>query len=95
MNAYAEYEFIFILKSNTVAAAKERELAWQKIADRVNACNPTGTKRTWQQLKMKCKNILPTAMLEFTMRKRGGPSTSTAQLTSSVRCCSALAHYLE
>ena len=36
MNAYAEYEFIFILKSNTVAAAKERELAWQKIADRVN-----------------------------------------------------------
>ncbi|MGH0139152.1 UNVERIFIED_CONTAM: hypothetical protein FKN15_057976 [Acipenser sinensis] len=37
MNAYAEYEYIFKKKSNTVPAAKERELAWQKIADRVNA----------------------------------------------------------
>ncbi|KAK1152883.1 hypothetical protein AOXY_G30585 [Acipenser oxyrinchus oxyrinchus] len=37
MNAYAEYEYIFKKKRNTVAAAKERELAWQKIADRVNA----------------------------------------------------------
>ncbi|CAL8236066.1 unnamed protein product [Boreogadus saida] len=37
MTAYAESEHIFLLKSNTMAAAKNRELAWEKIADRVNA----------------------------------------------------------
>ena len=37
MTAYAESKHIFLKKSNTVAAAKERELAWQKIADQVNA----------------------------------------------------------
>ena len=35
MTAYAESEHIFLLKSNTMAAAKKRELAWKKIADRV------------------------------------------------------------
>ncbi len=34
---YGEYEHIFRNKSNTAAAAKERELAWKKIAARVNA----------------------------------------------------------
>ena len=35
MTAYAESEHIFLLKSNTMAAAKKWELAWEKIADRV------------------------------------------------------------
>ncbi|XP_030208314.1 uncharacterized protein LOC115540858 isoform X2 [Gadus morhua] len=73
MTAYAESEHIFLKRSNTVAAAKERELVWQKIADRVNACNPTGTKRTWQQLKMKYKNVVQTAnRKKAEARKTGG-----------------------
>ncbi|KAL0985643.1 hypothetical protein UPYG_G00159860 [Umbra pygmaea] len=60
MTAYGEYEPTLKKKGNTIAAARERELAWWKIADRFNACNPTGTKRTWQQLKMKYKNIVQT-----------------------------------
>ncbi|KAL0969847.1 hypothetical protein UPYG_G00233160 [Umbra pygmaea] len=77
MTAYAAYEPTFKRKSNTMAAAKERELAWQKIAERVNACNPTGTKRTWQQLKMKYKNILQTANRKKADARRtgGGPPT--------------------
>ncbi|CAI5638245.1 unnamed protein product [Oreochromis niloticus] len=61
LGVYGEYEHIFRKKGNTAAAAKERELAWERIAARMNACNPTGTKRTWQQLKMKYKNIVQTA----------------------------------
>ncbi|KAK0152851.1 hypothetical protein N1851_005488 [Merluccius polli] len=35
MLAYGKYEHIFRRKSNTAAAAKEREAAWEKIAARV------------------------------------------------------------
>ena len=31
MQAYVEYERIFCRKSNTAAAAKERETAWEEI----------------------------------------------------------------
>ncbi|XP_056456667.1 uncharacterized protein LOC130390630 isoform X1 [Gadus chalcogrammus] len=73
MTAHAESEHIFLKRSNTVAAAKVRDLEWQKIADRVNACNPTGTKRTWQQLKMKYKNVVQTAnRKKAEARKTGG-----------------------
>ncbi len=37
MQAYGEREHIFRKKSNTAAAAKEREAAWEEIAARVNA----------------------------------------------------------
>ncbi len=36
LQVYGEYEHVFRKKSNTAAAAKERELAWEKIAARVN-----------------------------------------------------------
>nr|XP_020442595.1 uncharacterized protein LOC109952078 isoform X2 [Monopterus albus] len=73
LQAYSDYEPIFRKRSNTVAAAKERELAWGKIAARVNACNPAGIKRTWQQLKMKYKNIIQTAnRKKAEARKTGG-----------------------
>ncbi|XP_048844130.1 uncharacterized protein LOC125725074 isoform X1 [Brienomyrus brachyistius] len=73
MMAYAEYEHAISKKGNTIVAAKEREQAWQKIADRVNACNPTGIKRTWQQIKMKYKNIVQTAnRKKAEARKTGG-----------------------
>ncbi|XP_039538961.1 uncharacterized protein LOC120491741 [Pimephales promelas] len=61
MLAYEEYKPIIMKKSNTAAYAKERQLAWQKITDRVNACNPSGAKRTLCQVKMKHKNILQKA----------------------------------
>jgi len=37
MQAYGEHEHVFRRKCNTVAATKERETAWEKIAARVNA----------------------------------------------------------
>ena len=37
MHAYAEQEHIFTQKSNTAAAARARERAWQEIAEQVNA----------------------------------------------------------
>ncbi|GAA6084310.1 uncharacterized protein LOC109952078 isoform X1, partial [Tachysurus ichikawai] len=58
---------------NTAAAAKDRELAWEKIAVRVNACNPAGIKRMWQQIKMKYKNIMQSANRQKAEgRKTGG-----------------------
>ncbi|KAK0140603.1 hypothetical protein N1851_022417 [Merluccius polli] len=73
MHAYGEYLHVFRKKSNTAAAAKERETAWENIASRVNACNPAGEKRTWQQLKMKYKNIVQKAnRKEADSRKTGG-----------------------
>ncbi|XP_035246716.1 dynactin subunit 1-like isoform X2 [Anguilla anguilla] len=71
--AYNDYVHIFHKKSNTSAAAKERELAWKTIADRVNACNPGGSRRTWQQVKVKYKNIIQTAnRKKAEARKTGG-----------------------
>lgn len=61
MRTYGEFEHVFKKKCNTAAAAKEREAAWEKIAARVNACNSAGVTRTWQQLKMKYKNMVQTA----------------------------------
>ncbi|XP_030289826.1 uncharacterized protein LOC115591728 isoform X2 [Sparus aurata] len=73
MQAYVEYEHIFRRKSNTAAAAKERETAWEEIAARVNACSPTGEKRTWKQLKLKYKNIIQQAnRKKAEARKTGG-----------------------
>ncbi|XP_059215854.1 uncharacterized protein LOC131993817 [Centropristis striata] len=89
MQSYGEYEHIFRRKSNTAAAAKERETAWEKIAARVNACNPTGERRTWRQLKMKHKNIIQKAnRKKAEARKTGGgppppPLTEAEELALS------------
>lgn len=37
MHAYEEFKPIILKRSNTAASAKARELAWQKIMERVNA----------------------------------------------------------
>ena len=37
LQAYSESEHVFRRKCNTVAAAKERETSWEKVAARVNA----------------------------------------------------------
>ncbi|XP_076871306.1 uncharacterized protein LOC143521820 [Brachyhypopomus gauderio] len=73
MSAYAEHEILFRHKSNSAAAAKQRDSAWAKIADRVNVCNPSGIKRTWQQVKMKYKNLVQSANRKRAeVRKTGG-----------------------
>ncbi|KAI7796082.1 hypothetical protein IRJ41_013654 [Triplophysa rosa] len=61
MEFYEEVKDTIRKKVNTNAIIKEREKAWQTIADRLNATNLTGHKRTWQQVKIKYKNILQAA----------------------------------
>ncbi|KAM9438947.1 uncharacterized protein ACWYII_044517 isoform 2-T8 [Salvelinus alpinus] len=58
MEAYEEVKDIIKKKGNTATVIKQREKAWQSIADRLNALNMNGPKRTWQQVKIKYKNIL-------------------------------------
>ncbi|XP_056598334.1 uncharacterized protein LOC130421137 isoform X5 [Triplophysa dalaica] len=83
LQAYGEYEPIFRKKSNTAAAAKERALAWEKIASRVNACNPSAIKRTWQQLKMKYKNIIQSANRKRAEARKTGGGPAPPPLTDA------------
>ncbi|XP_056604801.1 uncharacterized protein LOC130421109 isoform X3 [Triplophysa dalaica] len=75
LQAYGEYEPIFRKKSNTAAAAKERALAWEKIASRVNA--------TWQQLKMKYKNIIQSANRKRAEARKTGGGPAPPPLTDA------------
>uniref|UniRef100_A0A1A8QLL0 Myb-like domain-containing protein n=1 Tax=Nothobranchius pienaari TaxID=704102 RepID=A0A1A8QLL0_9TELE len=85
LQTYEEYGHVFSKKSNTAAASKERKAAWEKIAARVNACNSSGEKRTWIQLKMKYKNLIQKANRKRAESMAGqhqdrDASTSTTQL---------------
>ncbi|XP_068994685.1 uncharacterized protein [Embiotoca jacksoni] len=83
LKLYEEEREILTAKSNTTTASKLREEAWQRIADRINAVSDSGYKRTWQQVKVKHKNIVQTAkrkMIEV-MRNEGG--SATPSLTSA------------
>ncbi|XP_034566581.1 uncharacterized protein LOC117831812 isoform X2 [Notolabrus celidotus] len=82
----------FFLKTNTAAGAKQRETAWENIAARVNACNHVGEKRTWQQLRMKYKNIVQTAnRKKADARKTGGgpapPPLTEAEALALIQNC--------
>ncbi|KAK5871847.1 hypothetical protein PBY51_012590 [Eleginops maclovinus] len=57
MRSYEEYKPTLAAKSNTAAANKARLGCWQQITDRVNS-GTSSAKRTWQQVKMKYKNII-------------------------------------
>ncbi|KAI7803053.1 putative myb/SANT-like DNA-binding domain-containing protein 4-like [Triplophysa rosa] len=83
LQAYSEYEHIFRKKSNTAAAAKERESAWGKIASRVNACNRSAIKRTWQQMKMKYKNIIQSANRKRAEARKTGGGPAPPPLTDA------------
>ncbi|KAF5890507.1 uncharacterized protein DAT39_019771 [Clarias magur] len=61
LKAFEEHKAVITAKCNTAAAAKSRVEAWQNIADRLNAANPNNVKRTWQQVKIKYKNIVQCA----------------------------------
>ncbi|XP_028321114.1 uncharacterized protein LOC114474792 isoform X2 [Gouania willdenowi] len=58
LDSYQEFNHLICRKGNTILAIKEREKGWQAIANRLNATNISGEKRTWQQVKIKYKNIL-------------------------------------
>nr|XP_057916329.1 uncharacterized protein LOC131108912 [Doryrhamphus excisus]XP_057916330.1 uncharacterized protein LOC131108912 [Doryrhamphus excisus] len=58
MEVYEEVKEQIKMKGNTATIIKQRKKAWQSIADRLNALNMTQSPRTWQQVKIKYKNIL-------------------------------------
>ncbi|XP_059915848.1 uncharacterized protein LOC132463588 isoform X1 [Gadus macrocephalus] len=61
LESYDEEKGVIMRKCNTKASAIMRNKAWQRIADRVNSCNPTAPKRTREQVKMKYKNVVQAA----------------------------------
>ncbi|CAM4512426.1 unnamed protein product [Leuciscus chuanchicus] len=81
MEAYEEVKDIIKKKGNTATVIKQREKAWQSIADRLNALNMNGPKRTWQQVKIKYKNILQNAVKKNTHRQSTGGGSPKADLT--------------
>ncbi|XP_028816625.1 uncharacterized protein LOC114768476 [Denticeps clupeoides] len=75
LEGYREFSAIIRTKGNTAKAAKTRKEGWQKVADRLNAVN-TSTPRTWEQVKIKYKNILQTAnRKKAELQKNGGRSS--------------------
>uniref|UniRef100_A0A1A7XJ58 Myb/SANT-like DNA-binding domain-containing protein n=2 Tax=Iconisemion striatum TaxID=60296 RepID=A0A1A7XJ58_9TELE len=82
LKLYEEEREILTAKSNTTSASKLREEAWQRIADKINAVSDSGYRRTWQQVKIKHKNITQTAKRKKvdTLRTEGGsPSLNSAE----------------
>ncbi|XP_057196972.1 GT1 domain-containing protein isoform X1 [Triplophysa rosa] len=61
IEGYEEVKHLLKTKGNTVAASKVRQDGWRKIAAKLNAFCPMGPKRTWQQVKVKYKNIIQSA----------------------------------
>ncbi|KAM9743915.1 uncharacterized protein ACNS7B_011262 [Menidia menidia] len=83
MKLYEEEREILTAKSNTTSASKLREEAWQRIADRINAVSDSGYKRTWQQVKVKYKNIVQTAKRKRAEVLRNEGGSATPSLTSA------------
>ncbi|XP_068559832.1 uncharacterized protein [Cebidichthys violaceus] len=83
LKLYEEEREILTAKSNTTSASKLREEAWQRIADKINMVSDSGYKRSWQQVKVKHKNIVQTAKRRQVevMRNEGG--SATPSLTSA------------
>ncbi|XP_076602125.1 uncharacterized protein LOC143329876 isoform X2 [Chaetodon auriga] len=81
MEAYEEMKEQIKKKGNTATVIKQRQKAWQSIADRLNALNMTGPKRTWQQVKIKYKNILQNAVKKKTQMQDTGGGSPKADLT--------------
>ncbi|XP_028657241.1 uncharacterized protein LOC114651583 [Erpetoichthys calabaricus] len=81
MQCYEDERFTIAAKSNTAASAKEKEEAWKRIADRINACNTRGVKRSWQQVKTKYKNILQRANKKMMEKWKVGGDAVPPRLT--------------
>ncbi|XP_034047410.1 uncharacterized protein LOC117528897 [Thalassophryne amazonica] len=74
LEGYEEFTEMIHAKGNTAKAAKTRKEGWQKVADKLNTIN-TSTPRTWEQVKVKYKNIRQTANRKKAELKKtwGGP----------------------
>ncbi|KAM7391687.1 hypothetical protein PAMP_022355 [Pampus punctatissimus] len=83
LKLYEEEKEILTAKSNTTSASKLREEAWQRIADKINAVSDSGYKRTWQQVKVKHKNIVQTAKRRRAGVIKDGGRSATPSLTSA------------
>ncbi|XP_023249685.1 uncharacterized protein LOC111644936 [Seriola lalandi dorsalis] len=83
LKLYEEEREILTAKSNTTSASKLREEAWQRIADKINAVSDSGYKRTWQQVKVKHKNIVQTAKRRRVELMRNDGGSATPSLTSA------------
>nr|XP_055057290.1 GT1 domain-containing protein isoform X1 [Misgurnus anguillicaudatus] len=79
MDGYEEVRDLIKTKGNTIAAAKVRQDAWRKIAAKLNASN-MGPKRTWQQVKVKYKNVIQGAnKRKAAMKRTGGDPLPTKE----------------
>ncbi|XP_022052574.1 uncharacterized protein LOC110953059 [Acanthochromis polyacanthus] len=83
LKLYEEEREILTAKSNTTSASKLREEAWQRIADKINEVSDSGYKRTWQQVKVKHKNIVQTAKRRRAEVNRNEEGSATPSLTSA------------
>ncbi|TNN70674.1 hypothetical protein EYF80_019111 [Liparis tanakae] len=87
LKLYEEERGILTAKSNTTTASKMREEAWQRIADKINTVSDSGYKRSWQQVKVKHKNIVQTAkrrQVEVMRNEGGSASPSLTSLEEDV-----------
>ncbi|KAM4577010.1 uncharacterized protein PAE49_006918 [Odontesthes bonariensis] len=83
LKLYEEEREILTSKSNTTSASKLREEAWQRIADKINVVSDSGYKRSWQQVKVKHKNIVQTAKRKRAEVMRNEGVSDTPSLTSA------------
>lgn len=83
LKLYEEERDILTAKSNTTSASKLREEAWQRIANKINIASDSGYKRTWQQVKVKHKNIVQTAKRRRVEVMRTGGGSATPSLVSA------------
>ncbi|XP_068167100.1 GT1 domain-containing protein isoform X2 [Antennarius striatus] len=83
LRLYEEEREILTAKSNTTSASKLREGAWQRIADKINVSSDSGYKRTWQQVKVKHKNMVQTAKRRRAEVMRNDDGLATMSLISA------------
>ncbi|KAG9273675.1 hypothetical protein AMEX_G10411 [Astyanax mexicanus] len=81
LKTFEEYKNIITAKCNTAAASRSRVEAWQKIAERLNVSNPNNVKRTWQQVKVKYKNIVQCANRKRAQKQMLGGGVSASGFT--------------
>ncbi|XDV21067.1 hypothetical protein PO909_026248 [Leuciscus waleckii] len=83
LETYEEFKDVITKKGNTAAINKAREKGWQEIADRLNASNLSEGKRTWQQVKIKYKNIVQNATKKKTEVAGTGGGPPPASFTTA------------
>lgn len=83
LRLYEEEKDVLTAKSNTTSASKLRVEAWQRIADRINAASDSGYRRSWQQVKVKHKNIVQSARRRRAEVMKTEEGSATPSMTSA------------